>query len=75
MEHSIISEAGLPVKGHSESGRYLALRIENLSLTAGYPVSPVPWRQSIDARDPGGMESPFKRSAKLPVRDDIARTP
>jgi hypothetical protein len=75
MEHSIISEAGLPIKGHSESGRYLALRIENLSLMEGCPVPPVPWRQSIDARDSGGMKSPFKRGAKLPVRDGIARSP
>ena len=27
MEHSIISEAGWPIKRHSESERYLALRI------------------------------------------------
>jgi hypothetical protein len=75
MEHSIISEAGLPVKGHSESERYLALRIENLSLTEGCPVPPVPWRQSIGARDSGGTKSPFKRSAKLPVRDGIVGSP
>jgi hypothetical protein len=75
MERSIISEAVLAIKGHSESERYSASRIENLSLTEGYPLPPVPWRQSIDARDSGGTKSPFKRSAKLPVRDGIARSP
>ena len=72
MEHSIISEAGWPIKRHSESERYLALRIENLSLTEGCPAQPAPWRQSINARD---SESQFKRSAKLPVRDGIAGGP
>ncbi len=57
MEHSIISEAGLLITGHSESERYLELQIENLSLTDSCPVQPVPWRQSINARDSGGMKS------------------
>jgi hypothetical protein len=65
MEHSIVSEAGLPIKGHSESERYSALQIESLSLTEGCPVRPVPWPQSINARDSGGMKS----------RDGIAGSP
>jgi hypothetical protein len=75
MEHSIISEAGLLIKGHGESERYLALQIENLSLTEGCPVQPVPWRQSINARDSSGMKSQFKKSAKLPIRHGIADSP
>jgi hypothetical protein len=48
--------------------------MENLSLTDGYPVQPVPWRQSVNARDAGGLKSQFMRSAKLPVRGGIANS-
>jgi hypothetical protein len=54
MKCFIISEAGLVIKCHCSSERYLALEIENLSLMAGYPVQSVPWRQGVNVRDSGG---------------------
>ena len=49
--------------------------MENLSLTDGYQVQPVPWRQSVNARDAGRLKSQFMRSAKLPIRDGAAGSP
>ena len=69
MKYSIIPEADRPIKCHCNAELYLALEMENLSLTDGYPVQPVPWRQSVNARDASRWKSQFMRSAKLPVRD------
>ncbi len=71
MKYSIISEADGPVKCHGNGALYLALEMENLSLTDGYPVQPVPWRQSVSARDAGRLKSQFMRSAKLPVKETV----
>ena len=68
MKYSMIPEAGGPIKRHCNGELYLALEMENLSLTDGYAVQPVPWRQSVDARDAGRLKSQFMRSAKLPKR-------
>jgi hypothetical protein len=75
MKCSIVLEAGLAIKYHCSSERYLALEIENLSLMDGCPVQPVPWRQGVNARDSGGLKSQFMRSAKHPVRDGLAGNP
>ncbi len=75
MKYSIIPEADGPIKCHCNGELYLALEMENLSLTEGYPVQPVPWRQSVNARDAGRLKSQFMRSAKLPVRDGAAGSP
>ncbi len=75
MKYSIIPEADGPIKCHCNGELYLALEMENLSLTEGYPVQPVPWRQSANAREAGRLKSQFMRSAKLPVRDGAAGSP
>jgi hypothetical protein len=75
MKCSIISDAGLAIKYHCSSERYLALEIETLSLMDGYPVQPVPWRQGVNVRDSGGLKSQFMRSAKRPVRDGTVNSP
>jgi hypothetical protein len=72
MKYSMIPEAGGPIKRHCNGELYLALEMENLSLTEGDAVQPVPWRQSINARDAGRLESQFMRSAKLP-KNETAR--
>ncbi|MGO9484551.1 MAG: hypothetical protein ACLPX9_08200 [Rhodomicrobium sp.] len=71
MKYSIISEADGPVKCHCNGELYWALEMENLSLTDGYPVQPVPWRQSLNARDAGCLKSQFMSSAKLPVKETV----
>ena len=58
MKYSIIAEANGPAKRHCNSERYLALDMETLSLTEGYPVQPVPWRQSVNARGTRRLEKP-----------------
>ena len=68
MKYLIIPEAGGPIKRHCNGELYWALEMENLSPTDGYAVQPVPWRQSINARDAGRLKSQFVRSAKLPKR-------
>ncbi len=55
MKYSIIPEARGPIKCHGNGELYFALEMENLSLTDGYPVQPVPWRQSVNARDAGRL--------------------
>jgi len=46
MKYLVVSEAGQPIKSQCNGELYLALEMENLSLTDGYQVQPVPWRQS-----------------------------
>ena len=75
MKYSIISEADGPIECQCNGELYLASEMENLSLTDGCPVQPVPWRQSVNARDAGRLKSQFMRSAKLPVRDGAAGSP
>ena len=68
MKYSMIPEAGGPIKRHCNGELYWALEMENLLLTDGYAVQPVPWRQSVNARDAGRLKSQFMRRAKLPKR-------
>ena len=75
MKYSTIPEADWPLKCRCNGALYLALEIDNLSLTDGYPVQPAPWRQSVNARDVGRLKSQFMRSAKLPARDGAADSP
>jgi len=75
MKYLVVSEADRPIKCQCNGELYLALEMENLSLTDGYQVQPVPWRQSVNARDAGRLKSQFMRSAKLPVRDGAAGSP
>ena len=46
MKYLVVSEADRPIKCQCNGELYLALAMENLSLTDGYQVQPVPWRQS-----------------------------
>ena len=69
MKYLVVSEADRPIKCQCNGELYLALEMENLSLTDGYQVQPVPWRQSVNARDAGRLKSQFMRSAKPPIRD------
>ena len=75
MKYLLVSEADRPIKCQCNGELYLALAMENLSLTDGYQVQPVPWRQSVNARDAGRLKSQFMRSAKLPIRDGAAGSP
>ena len=75
MKYLVVSEADRPIKCQCNGELYLALAMENLSLTDGYQVQPVPWRQSVNARDAGRLKSQFMRSAKLPIRDGAAGSP
>src|SRR5271157_2606424 len=72
MKYLLVSEAARPIKCQCNGELYLALEMENLSLTDGYQVQPVPWRQSVNARDAGRLKSRFMRGAKLPIRDGAA---
>jgi hypothetical protein len=74
MKYSIVSEAGGPIKRRCNRERYLALEMETLSPMVTRS-SPVPWRQSVSARDTGGLKSRFMGSAELPIRDEIASRP
>ena len=75
MKYLVVSEADRPIKCQCNGELYLALEMENLSLTDGYQVQPVPWRQSVNARDAGRLKSQFMRSAKPPIRDGAAGSP
>jgi len=72
MKYYIKSKSGLTIECHSDSERYLALAIENLSLTESYLVPPVSWRRDVNARDCGGLEGQFMRSAERPAGDGAA---
>ncbi len=55
MKYLVVSEAGQPIECQCNGELYLALAMENLSLTDGYQLQPVPWRQSVNARDAGRL--------------------
>ena len=58
--YSIIPAPNGPIQYHCYSERYLASAMKNLSLTEDYPVQPVPWRQSVDARGTRRLEKPIR---------------
>ena len=70
MKYLVVSEADRPIKCQCNGELYLALEMEmeNLSLTDGYQVQPVPWRQGVNARDAGRLKSRFMRSANRGAR-------